>query len=297
MINGSMLKEKRLSLKLSQLDVANQACLSLNQVQALEDDDASPFYSNQIRLQCLKRVAMSLGIALAEIDETASNIAPDYLLNINGPPALSLASHLHKKVFLLAREARPFVGYGLLMIGVLLAINYLLARSQSEPAAVTPTIAQAATPPVTQPVTPLGNAKKNPPDLAGSITEQVPAEPVMAVPEVAVKVEVAEPVQSNTQTCYEGSDLATLQVSDPIKAANKVYFSSASAQTICISDANNHLKRFHLSDRRGVVFRGSPPFIVSAENFSSLALFFQGKKVQLGDTTSGAVKLSASPLP
>lgn len=289
MINGSMLKEKRLSLKLSQLDVANQACLSLNQVQALEDDDASPFYSNQIRLQCLKRVAMSLGIALAEIDETASNIAPDYLLNINGPPALSLASHLHKKVFLLARDARSFIIYGLLVTSVLLAMNYLLARSQSEPAAITPAVAQ--------PVTPLSNAKKNPPDLASAITEQVPAEPVMAVPEVAVKVEVAEPVQSNTQTCYEGSDLAALQVSDPIKAANKVYFSSASAQTICISDANNHLKRFHLSDRRGVVFRGSPPFIVSAENFSSLALFFQGKKVQLGDTTSGAVKLSASPLP
>ena len=107
MITGSTLKEKRLSLKLSQLDVAQQACLSLNQVQALEGDDTTPFYSNQIRLQCLRRVAECLGLAIADIDETTANMAPEYLLNINGPPALSIASQLHKKIFLLAREAWP----------------------------------------------------------------------------------------------------------------------------------------------------------------------------------------------
>jgi hypothetical protein len=88
-----------------------------------------------------------------------------------------------------------------------------------------------------------------------------------------------------------------LEVSDPIKAGNKVYFSSASPQTVCISDANNRLQRFRLDDSKGYVFRGSPPFIVTAENFSRLALFFQGKKVSLSDTANGAVKLNASPLP
>ena len=284
MITGSTLKEKRLSLKLSQLDVAHMACLSLNQVQALEGDDTAPFYSNQIRLQCLKRVAECLGIALADIDETTANIAPEYLLNINGPPALSIASHLHKKIFLLAREARPFIFNGLLVVSALLAINYLLARSASEPAA------DAA------PIKLVVQDKKSAQDLASFITDK-PSTDQATTPEKDLNSNTGGPERSNSQACYEGSELATLQVSDPIKAGNKVYFSSASLQTVCISDANNRLQRFNLNDRKGYVFRGSPPFIVTAENFSSLALFFQGKKVSLSDTASGAVKLNASPLP
>jgi len=280
MITGSTLKEKRLSLQLSQLDVAHQACLSLNQVQALEGDDATPFYSNQIRLQCLKRVAECLGIALTEIDETTANIAPEYLLNINGPPALSIASQLHKKIFLLAREARPFILNGLLVISALLAINYLLARSSSEPAA------DAA------PIQSAGPDKKKVQDLASFITEKASTDPAKDL-----NSDTAGAVPSNSQVCYEGSELAALQVSEPIKAGNKVYFSSASPQTVCISDANNRLQRFRLNDSKGYVFRGSPPFIVTAEDYSRLALFFQGKKVPLSDTASRAVKLSASPLP
>jgi cytoskeletal protein RodZ len=284
MITGSTLKEKRLSLQLSQLDVAHQACLSLNQVQALEGDDATPFYSNQIRLQCLKRVAECLGIALTEIDETTANIAPEYLLNINGPPALSIASQLHKKIFLLAREARPFILNGLLVVSALLAINYLLARSAPEPAA------DAA------PIQSAGKDKKKAQDLASFITEKASTDPA-TTPQKDHNSNTAGAEPSNSQTCYEGSELATLQVSDPIKAGNKVYFSSAAPQTVCISDANNRLQRFRLNDSKGYVFRGSPPFILKAEDYSRLALFFQGKKVPLSDTASGAVKLNASALP
>lgn len=284
MITGSTLKEKRLSLKLSQLDVAHQACLSLNQVQALEGDDATPFYSNQIRLQCLRRVAECLGIALADIDETTANIAPEYLLNINGPPALSIASHLHKKIFLLAREARPFILNGLLVVSALLAINYLLARSASEPAADA------------VPITLAIQDKKTAQDLASFITGKVSSDPAI-MPEKELNSDAAGAQPSNNQACYEGGELAALQVINPIKAGNKVYFSSASPQTVCISDANNRMQRFRLNDTNGHVFRGSPPFIVTAENFSRLALFFQGKKVPLSDTASGAVKLNANPLP
>jgi cytoskeletal protein RodZ len=284
MITGSTLKEKRLSLKLSQLDVAQMACLSLNQVQTLEGDDATPFYSNQIRLQCLKRVAECLGIALADIDETTANATPEYLLNINGPPALSIVSHLHKKIFLLAREARPFIFNGLLVVSALLAINYLLARSASEPAA------DAA------PIKLVVQDKKSAQDLASFITEKASTNSA-TTPEKDLNSNTTGAEPSNSQACYEGGELATLQVSDPIKAGDKLYFSSASPQTVCISDANNLLQRFRLNDSKGYVFRGSPPFIVTAENFSRLALFFQGKKVSLSDTASGSVKLNASPLP
>jgi hypothetical protein len=164
---------------------------------------------------------------------------------------------------------------------VLFAVNYLLARTESEPAAVKPL------------ATPLGEVEKTLPGLASFITEQAPADPaIMSEKDLSSETAGSEP--SNNQACYEGGELAALQVSNPIKAANKVYFSSASPQTVCISDANHHLQRFRLNDSKGYVFRGEPPFIVSAENFSSLALFFQGKKVSLGDTASGAVKLSAN---
>jgi cytoskeletal protein RodZ len=283
MITGRLLREQRESLNLSQLDVANLSCLSLNQVKALEDDDATPFYSEQIKLHCLKRVALSLELDLG--DATANIATSSYLFNINGPPALSMASQLHKKVFALGREARPFFINGAIAVAILLLANFALRDEASKNISSDP-----IRPIMNQPSMALSQASIEKPHVK---SEQATA-PSSAMP-------AAEPdapalmAESSKTNCTDGAAFEERQVTAPIKAANKVYFSSALRQKVCLSDASGKVKWFNLNDKAGHVFQGSPPFIIAAEKPTALSLFFQGKKVKLEDLKHRAIKLNASP--
>ncbi|CAN4275155.1 Cro/C1-type helix-turn-helix domain [Methylophilaceae bacterium] len=283
MITGRLLREQRESLNLSQLDVANLSCLSLNQVKALEDDDATPFYSEQIKLHCLKRVALSLELDLG--DATANIATSSYLFNINGPPALSMASQLHKKVFALGREARPFFINGAIVVAILWLANFALRDEASKNISSDP-----IRPIMNQPSMALSQASIEKPHVK---SEQATA-PSSAMP-------AAEPdapalmAESSKTNCTDGAAFEERQVTAPIKAANKVYFSSALRQKVCLSDASGKVKWFSLNDKAGHVFQGSPPFIIAAEKPTALSLFFQGKKVKLDDLKHRAIKLNASP--
>jgi transcriptional regulator with XRE-family HTH domain len=265
LIAGSVLKEKREALNLSCLEVANRSCLSLNQVKALESDDISPFYSIQIRQLCLNRVALTLGMEPESFagNDIGSNLQQEPLLNISAPPELSI---------------------------VLVAINFLLKTGFDEPVQANQNIkhsaaiiAQAETTPDTKiNSTPL--AKTEP--LAKEIPQKV----------VAEVVKIKSPVTEMEHSCTKDDVLLDLKVESPIKPANKVYFSSATPQKICVSDANGLIKHFDLSRDASNIFSGAPPFIVAAEHFDSLSLFFQGKKVNLNGAHKNAVQLTASPL-
>lgn len=283
MITGRLLREKRESLNLSQLDVANLSCLSLNQVKALEDDNATPFYSEQIKLHCLKRVALSLELDLS--DATANTEPSSYLFNINGPPALSMASQLHKKVFALGREARPFFINGAIVVAILLLANFALHDEASQNISSDPIRLISDKPSLTLSQTKI--------DKPHDTSEQATV-PSSALPtsESATPALMAE---SSKTDCADGAALEERQVTAPIKVANKVYFSSAMRQKVCLSDASGKVKWFNLNDRAGQVFHGAPPFIIAAEKPTALSLFFQGKKVKLDDLKYRAIKLNASP--
>jgi cytoskeletal protein RodZ len=290
LITGSVLKEKREALNLSCLEIASRSCLSLNQVKALESDDISPFYSLQIRQICLNRVALTLDIELQFDSDNETSVQQEPLLNISAPPELSMLKHAHEKSFAIARELRPFIVNATMLVAVLVAINFLLKTSLDEPVQANQNIkhsaaiiAQAETTPDTKiNNTPL--AKTEP--LAKEIPQKV----------VAEVVKPKSPAIDMEGSCTKDGVLLDLQVESPIKPANKVYFSSATPQKICVSDANGLIKHFNLSTDASNIFSGAPPFIVAAEHFDSLSLFFQGKKVNLNGAHKTAVQLTASPL-
>jgi hypothetical protein len=113
---------------------------------------------------------------------------------------------------------------------------------------------------------------------------------------IADDVRQATSVTLTEKACAELADLLEVQVELPIKPANKVYFTSAIPQKICVSDASGTLQNFNASTEAGHVFHGMAPFIVSAEHLELLALFFQGKKVNLNGFQKTAVKLTEHPI-
>ena len=265
MITGSLLKEKRKSLNLSCLEVASRSCLSLNQVKALESDDISPFYNIQIRQLCLKRVAQVLDLEQQHFadNDIVSNLQQESLLNISAPPELSTARYLNEKLFAMVHKSRKFIFNTVILIVVLMTINYQLKTSQNE-------LVQA-------------NEKI---EISTPITSQAETKPL------ANEI----PTSEINKSCTKGDNLLDTTVEFPIKPPNKVYFISATPQKICLSDANGQINYFNLSANGSNIFFGTPPFIVAAENFDSLSLFFQGKKVNLNGVQKTAIQLNASPL-
>jgi hypothetical protein len=61
-IPAEQITQKRIALKYTVLDLAELCCLTTTQVKALESGNTSPFYTEAIRQQCYKRVALTLGI-------------------------------------------------------------------------------------------------------------------------------------------------------------------------------------------------------------------------------------------
>ena len=290
MITGSVLKEKREALNLSCLEVASRSCLSLNQVKALESDDISPFYSIHIRQLCLNRVALTLGIEPQRVSDNEPSLAQETLLNISAPPELSMLKHAHEKLFAIGRELRPFVVNGTMLITVLVGINFLLKTGLDEPVQANQNIKYSAAI-IAETETTL-DTKINSTPLAETkpLVKEIPTKGV------AEDVKPKSPVTEMEDSCTKDDVLLDVQVESPIKPANKVYFSSAKPQKICVSDANGLIKHFNLSTDASNIFSGAPPFIVAAEHFDSLSLFFQGKKVNLNGAQKTAVQLTARPL-
>jgi len=289
MITGSVLKEKREALNLSCLEVASRSCLSLNQVKALESDDISPFYSIQIRQLCLNRVALALDIE-PQLSDNEPSLPQETLLNISAPPELSMLKHAHEKLFAIGRELRPFIVNATMLVAVLVAINFLLNTSLDEPVQENQNIKHSAA---------IIVQEKTTPDKEINITPLAETKPFAKEIQTKIVVEVVKPTSPITEledSCTKDDVLLDVQVKSPIKPANKVYFTSATPQKICVSDANGMIKHFNLSTDASNIFSGAPPFIIAAEHFDSLSLFFQGKKVNLNGAHKTAVQLTASPL-
>ena len=291
MIAGSVLKEKREALNLSCLEVANSSCLSINQVKALESDDISPFYSIHIRQLCLNRVALTLGIEPQRVSDNEPSLAQETLLNISAPLELSMLKHAHEKLFAICRELRPFVVNGTMLITVLVGINFLLKTGFDEPVQANQNIKRS--------VAITAEAEATPDNKNNNSTPLAETKPLVKEIPIKVAAEVVKPkspVKEMENSCTKDDVLLDVQVESPIKPANKVYFSSATPQKICVSDANGLIKHFNLSTDVSNIFSGAPPFIVAAEHFDSLSLFFQGKKVNLNGAHKTAVQLTARPL-
>lgn len=291
MITGSILKEKREALNLLPYDIAQITCLSTNQVKALEADDTSLFYSAKIRQQCLNRVALALGITIPASeagDEEAPTPPAESLLNINRPPDLSVMSYMHQELFAIERKFRPIMINALLATSVLLFANFL--AGQEETAKPTSLI-----PPTDGKIPPTAALPKAPIAANHALGTLQLAKDIATNP-IADDVRQATSATLTEKACADFANLLEVQVELPIKPANKVYFTSAIPQNICVSDASGTLQHFNASTKVGHVFHGMAPFIVSAEHLELLALFFQGKKVNLNGFQKTAVKLTEHPI-
>ncbi len=142
------------------------------------------------------------------------------------------------------------------------------------------------------------------------IIQEMPPEPAPA-PEPAADAKTTAavapepaPVTASTECPPADASALNYKPDAPKKAGDLVYLQSKTAQTVCVVDASGKTQNKTLEPGVGVSVYGKPPFKVLTGGLNQVDMYFQGAKVRTGNTTSKTIILEpaeiiqpAAPLP
>ena len=283
----------RESLGLSTKELSGMACLSVRQIEQIENGETSTFYGPQVKVTAAKKVAGLLKLK----EEDAFDFGEQ------APPAKIVAE----------KESEPPVAHKVVKVEKEPTPE---KKSKPQPVEETPKV-------VVKDIKPLGqfesgkaaaqsNPKKKlfvllgiaaallfsivnlrplffpePPKeeiVVEVVQEAPPAAPAEdAKPAAAATPEVAAPAAVVSTEC-PAADVAAVSYKPevPKKAADLVYAQSKTAQTICVIDASGKTQNKTLEPGVGVSIYGKPPFKVLTAGLNQVDLYFQGAKVRTG---------------
>lgn len=296
----------RENLGLSTKDLSAMACLSVRQIEQIENGESSFFYGPQIKITAAKKVAALLKLkeedafdfgattpvkkidAKALVVETKSveventpsvekNIAPvnpseiEATVEIKEPSSISSVpsgkqNNPQKKLLILL---------GIAVALVFSAVN-LRPLFFPEPVKEEVVMIEEATP-------------VNP--LAEPPAESKPEEkPSVVVPALTPPTSVAAPAVS-AECPAADTAAASYKTEAPKKAGDMVYLQSKTAQTVCVVDASGKTQNKSLEPGVGVSFFGKPPLKVLTSGQAQVDMYYQGLKVRLSNTAAKTIIL------
>jgi len=113
-------------------------------------------------------------------------------------------------------------------------------------------------------------------------------EPVVA----AAPVPAPAPVVAPSVECHPADTAAVSYRPDaPKKAGDMVYLQSKTAQTVCVVDANGKTQNKTLEPGVGVSVYGKPPLKVLTSGAAQVDIYYQGVKVRLSNITAKNILL------
>jgi len=128
---------------------------------------------------------------------------------------------------------------------------------------------------------------------ASAPAESAPA----AQPATSVPVPAAQPVAAASVECPPADASALNYKPDaPKKAGDMVYLQSKTAQTVCVVDATGKTQNKMLEPGVGASVYGKPPFKVLTGGLNQLDLYYQGAKVRTGNTSSKTIILEPAEI-
>ena len=128
-----------------------------------------------------------------------------------------------------------------------------------------------------------------PPEPAPASEPVADAKPAAVVPEPA-------PVVVSTECPPADAAALNYKPDAPKKAGDLVYLQSKTAQTVCVVDASGKTQNKTLEPGIGVSVYGKPPFKVLTGGLNQVDLYFQGAKVRIGNTASKTIILESAEI-
>ena len=124
-----------------------------------------------------------------------------------------------------------------------------------------------------------------------------PAEPVPAA-QPATAAPATQPVAAAVSAECPPADASALNYKPdaPKKAGDMVYLQSKTAQTVCVVDATGKTQNKMLEPGVGASVYGKPPFKVLTGGLNQIDLYYQGAKVRTGNTSSKTIILESAEI-
>lgn len=302
----------REALGLNTKDLSGMTCLSVRQIEQIENGETSSFYGTQVKVTAAKKVAGILKISESEafdLGDIASEIksndknaveeievkeaqtalfekvyqpeAPKTLEKKSSKPSLyspelsSSGMGFSKKSSGLGAKKKIFF---LIIIAAAVAFSVINLRPLFFPE-----------PPKEEEIVIIEEAPQAP------VTEQksealapaaVAPEPVASAPAVAAASE-CPPLDSSPLNYRPDA---------PKKPGNMVYLQSKTAQTVCVIDAGGKIQNKNLEPGVGISVFGKPPFKVLTAGLNKVDMYYQGAKVRIGNTSDKTIILEPAEI-
>ena len=307
----------RESLGLSTKDLSGMTCLSVRQVEQIENGETSSFYGDQVKFTAAKKVAGLLKLAPEEAfdfsgvaqpikasdveeklqeetkasllekkakSEKEKEISPVAAEKVAEPkPEKMNASKISQKAIDYSEKSKAPVDpkkklFLLLAIGAALVFSVVNLRPLFFPEPVKEEVVIIQE--VAQEPVPANAA-------AEAVTETKPSP--AAVPELTPATVTAEcPAADASPLNYKPEA--------PKKAGDMVYLQSKTAQTVCVVDATGKTQNKSLEPGVGVSVYGKPPLKVLTGGLNQIDLYYQGAKVRIGNTSSKTIILEPAEI-
>jgi transcriptional regulator with XRE-family HTH domain len=288
----------RESLGLSTKELSGMACLSVRQIEQIENGESSTFYGPQVKVTAAKKVAGLL--KLAEEDAFDFGEAPPTKIIAEKPvePAItkkvakvekatapekkSKPQQVEETPKVLIKDPEPLTQLEgskvstqsnpkkklFVLLGIAAALAFAMVNLRPlffpEPPKEEIVVEVVQEAPPVSPTPPVEEAK--------------PAAPLAAVTPQAV----APTAVVSTECPATDVAVVSYKPEAPKKAADLVYAQSKTAQTICVIDASGKTQTKTLEPGVGASIYGKPPFKVLTLGLNQVDLYFQGAKVRTG---------------
>jgi len=287
----------RESLGLSTKELSGMACLSVRQIEQIENGEMSSFYGPQIKVTAAKKVAAILKLKEEDAFDFGEKAPPEKILEpiaekvekveiVGKAPAPKKQSKLQQvvetpKVVIKSLEpARLFenstaVGQSnpqkrlFVLLGITAALVFSIVNLRP---------LFFPEPPKEEIV--VERVQETPP-VSAAAEEAKPATPAQ-VPATAPSPVAAAAAVISTDCPAGDASAVTYKPDAPKKPGDMIYVQSKTAQTVCVIDASGKNQNKTLEPGVGASIYGKPPFKVITLGLNQVDLYFQGAKVRTG---------------
>ena len=304
----------RESLGLSTKDLSGTACLSVRQIEQIENGEISSFYGDQVKFTAAKKVAGLLNLTPEEAFDFSGVAQPVKATDVEEKfQEETKASVVEKKIKTEKVKEVKYVTpaakvteqqaqksnankitdnvidyrvkstssenpkkklFLLLAIGAALIFSVVNLRPLFFPE------------PVKEEVVMIQEVAQEPAPVE-SAPDAKPAPAVMPEP---------APVALSAECPPADASALNYKPEAPKKAGDMVYLQSKTAQTVCVVDATGKTQNKMLEPGVGASVYGKPPLKVLTGGLNQVDLYYQGAKVRIGNTSSKTIILEQAEI-
>lgn len=328
-IRKEVFTKARESLGLSKKDLSGMACLSVRQIEQIENGQGSCFYGPQIKFTAAKKVAGLLKLTPEEAFDFAGNTSPAKAVEVEEKlqegvktSAVQKNSKTEKEIEK-EEEKKDVQPTTKEKVDELKSQTVSNNKSEISQGAIDHDVNSKAAAeskkkifmlvvigaavifsavnlrslffhePVKQEAVIIQEVAPEPTPAAESVadTKAVAAQAPAVVPETAP----ATPAVS--AECPPADATALNYKPDaPKKAGDMVYLQSKTTQTVCVVDATGKAQNKTLEPGVGVSVYGKPPLRVLTGALNQLDLYYQGTKVRIGNASAKTINLEPAEI-